>query len=51
MLVSGYIIKYFLSKNNVDPCGVCSLRIKANSLLCVQCSGKWSYVSVKIVTV
>ena len=31
---------YGLSKSKVDPCGVCSLRIKANSVLCVQC-GMW----------
>ena len=29
-----------LSKSKVDPCRVCRLRVKANSLLCVQC-GKW----------
>ena len=29
-----------LSKSKVDPCGVCSLRVKAISVLCVQC-GKW----------
>ena len=28
------------SKSKVDPLGVCSLRIKANSALCLQCS-KW----------
>ena len=29
-----------LSKIKVDPCGVHSLRVKANSVLCAQC-GKW----------
>ena len=29
-----------MSKGKVDPCGVCSLRVKANSVLCLQC-GKW----------
>ena len=29
-----------MSKCKVDPCGVCSLRVKANSVLCVQC-GNW----------
>ena len=29
-----------LSKSNVGSCGVCSLRVKANSVLCVQC-GRW----------
>ena len=39
-VVSGCITNDGLSKGNVDPCGVCSLRVKANSVLCVQC-GKW----------
>ena len=26
-----------MSKSKVDPCGVCSLRVKANSVLCLQC--------------
>ena len=26
-----------MSKSKVDPCGVCSLRAKANSVLCLQC--------------
>ena len=34
------ITKDGMSKSKVDPCGVCSLRVKANSVLCVQC-GKW----------
>ena len=25
-----------------DACGACSLRVKANSVLCVQC-GKWNH--------
>ena len=29
-----------MSKSKVDPYGVCSLRVKTNSVLCVQC-GKW----------
>ena len=29
-----------MSKSNVGPCRVCSLRVKANSILCLQC-GKW----------
>ena len=29
-----------MSKSNVDPCGVCSLREKAYSVLCVDCD-KW----------
>ena len=26
-----------MSKSKVDPCGVCSLRVRANSVLCLQC--------------
>ena len=29
-----------MSKGKVDPCGVCSLRVKAKSVLCLQC-GEW----------
>ena len=39
-MVKGGIKKDGMSKSKVDPCGVCSLRIKANSVLCLQC-GKW----------
>ena len=28
----------YLSKSKVDLCGICSLRVKANSVLCVHCS-------------
>ena len=27
-----------MSESKVDPCGVCSLRVKVNSLLCLQCA-------------
>ena len=40
VMVSGNITKYGMSKYKVDPCGVCSLRVRANSVLCVQC-GRW----------
>ena len=30
VMVSGGIIKGGMSDSNVDPCGVCSLRVKAN---------------------
>ena len=40
VMVSGGITKDGISKNKVDQCGVCSLRVKAKSALCVQC-GKW----------
>ena len=32
-----------MSKAKVDPCGVCRLRVNANSVLCLQC-GKWIHV-------
>ena len=41
-----------MSKSKVDPCGVCSLRVKVNSVLCVQC-GWWVHgrcAGVKIAT-
>ena len=41
-----------MSKSKVEPCGVCSLRVKANSVLCVQC-GRWIHgrcAGVKSVT-
>ena len=37
VMVSGGITKDGLSKGIVDPCGVCSLRVKAYSVLCVLC--------------
>ena len=37
VMVSSGITKDGLYKSKVDPCGVCSLRVKANSVLCVQC--------------
>ena len=40
LMVCGSITKDGMSKINVDPCYVCSLRAKANSVLCLQC-GKW----------
>ena len=37
VLVNGGFTKDGLPERKVDPCGVCSLRVKANSALCVQC--------------
>ena len=37
LMVSSGITKDGLSKSKVDSCGVCSLRVKANSVLCIQC--------------
>ena len=48
VMVNGDITKDCMSKSNVDPCGVCSLRVKANSLFCVQC-GKWIHGRCAIV--
>ena len=42
VLVRCGITKDGMSKSTVDPCGVCSLRVMANSVLCVQC-GKCVY--------
>ena len=39
-MVSGGITKDGMSTSKVDPCGVCSLRVKTNSVLCLQC-GMW----------
>ena len=39
VVISG-IIKDFMSNSKVDPCGFCSLTVKLNSVLCMQC-GKW----------
>ena len=39
-MVSYGITQVGLSKLKVDPCIVCSLRVEAISVLCVQC-GKW----------
>ena len=52
IMVSGGITKDGMSKGKVDPCRVCSLSVKTNSALCVQC-GKWNHgicVRVKRVT-
>ena len=52
LFVSGCITKDGMSKSKVDPCIVCCFRVKANSVLCLQC-GKWIHgrcASVKRVT-
>ena len=36
MMICGGFTKDGLSNSQVFPCGVCSLRVKANSVLCVQ---------------
>ena len=40
VMVNGGITKDGMSKSKVDPCGVCSLRVKTISVLCLYC-GKW----------
>ena len=40
VMVSSGSTKNGMSKSKVDPCGVCSLRVKANSVLCLLC-GEW----------
>ena len=52
VMVSGGITKDGMSKSKVDPCGVCSMRVKVNIVLCLQC-GKWIHTrcaGVKSVT-
>ena len=51
-MICGGITKDGMSKIKVDPCGVCSLRVKADSVLFIQ-RGKWiydRYAGVKRVT-
>ena len=40
LMVYGGITKDGMSKSKVDTCGICSLKVKANSVLCLQCD-KW----------
>ena len=40
VMVNGGITHNGLSESKVGPFGVCSLRVKADSVLCLQC-GKW----------
>ena len=37
VIFSSGITQDSLSKSKVEPCGICSFRLKANSELCVQC--------------
>ena len=39
-MVSGGITNHGMCMSKVDPCGVCSLRVKANSVWFLQCD-KW----------
>ena len=38
VMVCGGITKNGMSKGKIDPCGVGSLRVKANAVLCLECS-------------
>ena len=52
MKINEGITKDGMSKSYVVPCRICSLRVKANSVLCLQC-GKWIHgrcVGVKRLT-
>ena len=40
VMVCDGITKDGMSESKVDPCGVCRLRVKAESVWCLQC-GKW----------
>ena len=42
VIVSIDITKVGMRRSKVVPCGVCSLRVKGNSVLCVLC-GKWNH--------
>ena len=42
VMVCSAIMEDGMFKSKVDPCGVCSLRAKANTVLCLQC-GKWTH--------
>ena len=42
-MLAGCVTKNGLSRSKVDPCGVCSLRVKVSSVLCVKC-GKWLHI-------
>ena len=44
VMVSSGITKDGTSKSKVDPCGVCNMRVKANSVLCLHCGGKLIHV-------
>ena len=41
---SGGTTKDGLSKGKVDTCGICILRVRMNSILCIEC-GKWTHGS------
>ena len=47
-MVRGGFTKDGMFKCKVNPCGECSLRAKANQVLCVQC-GKWIHSRCAVV--
>ena len=40
VIASGGITKDDMSKSEANPCGVCCMRVNANSALCLLC-GRW----------
>ena len=40
VIVCGGVTKVGMSNSEANPCGVCSLRVRADSVLCLQC-GRW----------
>ena len=47
VLLTNLVFYYFtlingMSNGKADPFGICSLRLKASSVLCLQC-GKWNH--------
>ena len=41
VMANGGNSKDGMSTSNVDPCVVCSLKVEANSVLCLQCIHSW----------
>ena len=50
VMVSGSITKDDLSKSKAEPFDICCLKVKATSLLCVEC-GKNIHCRLKKVTI
>ena len=48
MEISGGFTKDALTKSKIYPSFICSVRAKANSVLCVQC-GKWIHIRCTVV--
>ena len=48
VMVCGGITKDGMSKSKVDPCGVCSLRVKANSIFLCSLNSKRQGVNLRL---